>query len=52
MSENKTEKACAPLCTIACVHQASTFDQWRHDQHAGHYPGGKLVQLRTHAKAE
>ncbi|HKP56734.1 MAG TPA: radical SAM protein [Polyangiales bacterium] len=50
--ENKTVKDCAPLCTIACVHQASTFDQWRHDQHAGHYPGGRLVQLRTHAKAD
>ena len=50
--ENQTEKACAPLCTIACVHQASTFDQWRKDQHAGQYPGSPLIQLRAKPQAE
>jgi MoaA/NifB/PqqE/SkfB family radical SAM enzyme len=26
-------KPCAPYCTIACVHQASSFDEWRSPQH-------------------
>ena len=45
--ENRTAKACAPYCTIACVHQASALDEWRHDQAAGQYPGSPLIQLRT-----
>ncbi|HEX4351478.1 MAG TPA: radical SAM protein [Polyangiales bacterium] len=49
--ENRTEKACAPFCTIACVHQASAFDEWRHDQRDGRYDAaGPLVQLRTPSK--
>ena len=31
--EYDSEKACAPYCTIACVHQVSTFDFWRDPQH-------------------
>ncbi|MDH4132016.1 MAG: radical SAM protein [Gemmatimonadota bacterium] len=27
------EKACAPFCTIACAHQASSLDRWRGPQH-------------------
>ena len=27
-----TKKACAPYCTIACVHQVATFDNKRHPQ--------------------
>ena len=27
-----TPKACAPYCTIACVHQVATFDFWRDPQ--------------------
>ncbi len=30
--EYQTKKACAPYCTIACVHQVSTFDNWRDPQ--------------------
>jgi MoaA/NifB/PqqE/SkfB family radical SAM enzyme len=30
-----TQKACAPYCTIACVHQASGFDRWRSAQGPG-----------------
>jgi MoaA/NifB/PqqE/SkfB family radical SAM enzyme len=30
--EYLTEKACAPYCTISCVHQSSTFDFWRDRQ--------------------
>lgn len=30
--EFDTEKACAPFCTIGCVHRASVFDGWRGDQ--------------------
>ena len=26
------EKACAPLCTVSCVHQISYFDSWRNPQ--------------------
>ncbi len=30
--EHRTEKDCAPFCTIACVHQASMADFWRAPQ--------------------
>lgn len=48
--EYATEKGCAPLCTVSCVHQVSYFDSWRNpqtikaksaDQNSG------LVQLET-----
>jgi len=32
-----TEKACAPLCTVACVHQVSMLDFWRAPQRQGAY---------------
>jgi MoaA/NifB/PqqE/SkfB family radical SAM enzyme len=28
-----TKKACAPFCTVACVHQVATLDNWRDAQH-------------------
>jgi len=30
--EYLVEKACAPYCTIQCVHRASMMDSWRHPQ--------------------
>lgn len=30
--EYRTEKGCAPLCTVSCVHQVSYFDAWRKPQ--------------------
>jgi len=30
--EYVTEKACAPYCTVSCVHQISYFDFWRGEQ--------------------
>lgn len=27
--EFATQKGCAPLCTVSCVHQTSIFDRWR-----------------------
>ena len=30
--EHFTEKACAPYCTLQCVHRASLLDSWRHSQ--------------------
>jgi MoaA/NifB/PqqE/SkfB family radical SAM enzyme len=30
--EYLTEKGCAPLCTVSCVHQVSYFDSWRKPQ--------------------
>jgi len=33
--EYLTKKACAPYCTVACVHQVSTFDNWRDKQTLG-----------------
>lgn len=30
--EYLTEKACAPHCTVSCVHQVSIFDSWRAPQ--------------------
>jgi MoaA/NifB/PqqE/SkfB family radical SAM enzyme len=52
--ENRTEKSCAPLCTIACVHQASAFDEWKRNQQAARYevPTGPLVHLRVPEKPD
>jgi len=33
--EYLTRKACADYCTVACVHQVATFDNWRHPQTLG-----------------
>ncbi len=30
--EYNTEKWCAPLCTVACVHQVAILDNWRDPQ--------------------
>jgi len=32
--EYNTPKACAPFCTVSCVHQASFLDAWRSPQRA------------------
>lgn len=32
--EYRAEKACAPFCTVSCVHQASFLDAWRGAQSA------------------
>jgi MoaA/NifB/PqqE/SkfB family radical SAM enzyme len=45
-----TEKACAPNCTISCVHQVSYIDHWRAPQTSHVSPGAgtsaDLVQIR------
>jgi MoaA/NifB/PqqE/SkfB family radical SAM enzyme len=44
-----TPKACAPRCTVACVHQTSYIDFWRAPQTlaaADPEPAGQLVQIR------
>jgi MoaA/NifB/PqqE/SkfB family radical SAM enzyme len=35
-----TEKACAPNCTVSCVHQISYIDHWRAPQTSRISPGG------------
>ncbi len=30
--EYRTEKSCAPKCTVSCAHQTSYMDWWRHPQ--------------------
>jgi len=46
-----TEKACAPRCTVACVHYTSYMDFWRSPQTIPAPPAAqqseKLVQLQT-----
>jgi MoaA/NifB/PqqE/SkfB family radical SAM enzyme len=32
--ESDTVKACAPFCTVSCVHQASFLDRWRSQKQA------------------
>jgi MoaA/NifB/PqqE/SkfB family radical SAM enzyme len=49
--EYRTEKSCAPRCTVACVHQISYVDFWRGKQDlmpspVGEQTGQGLVQLR------
>jgi MoaA/NifB/PqqE/SkfB family radical SAM enzyme len=46
--EYLTEKACAPHCTVSCVHQVSIFDSWRAPQHLATAPAADesaLVQI-------
>ena len=47
-----TEKACAPRCTVACVHYTSRMDYWRAPQTISAPPEAqqekpRLVQLQT-----
>jgi len=49
--EYRTEKSCAPHCTVACVHQISYLDFWRGKQDlapasVGQQQGERLVQLQ------
>ena len=49
--EYRTEKSCAPHCTVACVHQVSYMDFWRGKQDlapatVGEREGERLVQLQ------
>jgi MoaA/NifB/PqqE/SkfB family radical SAM enzyme len=47
--EYRTEKTCAPHCTVSCVHQISYIDHWRSPQTRRIAPGaraGELVNLR------
>ncbi len=46
--EYLTQKACAPFCTISCVHQTSIIDRWRDPQTRVFAPPKKetLVQIR------
>ena len=52
--EYRTEKSCAPHCTVSCVHQISLVDYWRDPQtirnpaHAPELPiESPLVQIET-----
>jgi len=36
--EYSTAKACAPFCTVSCVHQASFLDAWRSPQRTAEAP--------------
>ena len=49
--EYRTEKGCAPHCTVSCVHQVSIFDSWRAPQHPADplpvpAPTEDLVQIK------
>ena len=42
--EYRTEKPCAPHCTVSCVHQISLIDGWRAPQHiAPEPPQGEFI---------
>ncbi len=44
--EFRTEKSCAPHCTVSCVHQVSYLDSWRAPQRPPDaVPAGGLVQI-------
>ena len=44
--EYRTEKSCAPQCTVSCVHQVSYLDFWRAPQtRPTSTPQGGLVQI-------
>jgi MoaA/NifB/PqqE/SkfB family radical SAM enzyme len=43
--EFHTEKACAPHCTVSCVHQVSILDAWRAPQRPAPVSANGLVQI-------
>jgi MoaA/NifB/PqqE/SkfB family radical SAM enzyme len=43
--EYRTEKSCAPHCTVSCVHQVSVLDSWRAPQRPSAAPAEGLVQI-------
>jgi len=44
--EFRTEKSCAPHCTVSCVHQVSYIDRWHAPQRpSAALPEGGLVQI-------
>lgn len=52
--EYRTRKACAPYCTISCVHQVSIMDRWRDPQTLLYDPAAQseapdppLVKIQT-----
>jgi MoaA/NifB/PqqE/SkfB family radical SAM enzyme len=52
--EYRTRKACAPYCTISCVHQVSIMDRWRDPQSLLYDPAAQseataspLVRIHT-----
>ena len=47
--EFRTEKSCAPNCTISCVHQISYIDHWRAPQTSSISPdhNSDLVKIRS-----
>ena len=46
--EYRTQKSCAPFCTVSCVRQISYFDFWRGQQTiTSTVPTGDLVQIQA-----
>lgn len=43
--EYRTEKDCAPRCTVSCAHQVSYFDAWRDPQ--TRRPAERLVEIES-----
>src|ERR1700743_1200353 len=56
--EFRTEKSCAPKCTISCVHQTSLVDFWRAPQNLGSHTDSRhaaqpdLVQIKAQREEE
>ena len=56
--EFRTEKSCAPNCTISCVHQTSLVDFWRAPQNLGSHTDSRhaaqpdLVQIKAQREEE
>lgn len=48
--EYRTEKRCAPLCTVACVHYTSMMDFWRDPQHPAEPGQARPADLRSEAE--
>jgi MoaA/NifB/PqqE/SkfB family radical SAM enzyme len=40
-----TEKSCAPLCTVSCVHQIAVMDNWRAPQNIKPGPAGSFIHI-------
>ncbi|HKR30403.1 MAG TPA: hypothetical protein VJT08_07995, partial [Terriglobales bacterium] len=43
--EFRTEKSCAPHCTVSCVHQISYIDHWRAPQTISAMPDREQIDV-------
>ena len=47
--EYKSEKWCAPTCTLQCVHQVGILDNWREPQKSPELVAAEIQKKKAHS---